>query len=686
MPIDPLLKPVLATFVAEAGTIQQRITRDLLTLERETGDQALNEAQADLLRGLHTLKGTAGTFGIAELSGLAHRMEDLAARARSPDGRIPEVAADALLRGIDAFVDAIGALARDDGQLPDLSGALSILERAQRGEAAEPSRDAAEFPRLADDKGEWRVSEKHISFLSTEIERLRELRLGLEDSAARVAGTLAVGRRRTEDALGELAAAAITSRTASETAAEIIAGLEDGLRLLCTVPVASVLEPLHRLVRDDCRQSGKRATLSIVGGEISLDRRLLEALRGPLVHLVRNAVDHGIEMPDVRDRAGKNLEGAISLRFELQGSLLTVEVSDDGAGLDSQLIGEEAVRRGLVDHSALAAMERQALLGLIFEPGFSTRHEVSETSGRGAGLDVVRTQLAELHGYVEVLSERGQGSRFVLTLPTGIGSSPVLVVAVEEHRIGIPLVSVESVVAARPENVDTTHARTSLKYGKQLVSVRDLGALLGLRAPCPLGPKQPLCVVHSHAQRAAIAVDAILGDRDLAIRPLPSELRQLVAYQGAATMANGEAMLVMRPEWMVDQEYRESARAHRCLVVDDSIAARAMHRTVLESGGFVVHTAASGQEALEKLGSVAYDAVVCDLHMDGMDGFALVTAMREDPKLSVLPVVVVSMSEDEETERQAIRAGADAFITKRDCVAGRLLSELESTIARKRSA
>jgi len=442
-------------------------------------------------------------------------------------------------------------------------------------------------------------------------------------------------------------------------------------------------------VRDVCKTTGKLARLSVVGGEVSLDRRILESLRGPLVHLVRNAVDHGIESPEVREGRGKHREGALVIRVEQQGNMLFIEVSDDGGGLDNARIKQVAIERNIVPTAEAEAMLPAQLHQLIFRNGFSTRGTVTEVSGRGVGMDVVRNEVQALQGHVEVQSTPGQGSRFLLSLPADLGSSPVLVVRCGEHQLGIPMAAVESSRAARGGDLRVGRSRVQLDHREQLIPVQDLGALVGLRQPEVPADGQPLLILQSQGRRLALSVDEVLGDRELVIRPLPVEVRDLAAWQGAATLARGELVLILRPDFLVSSDRRAESGlggTRRALVVDDSLTARALHRTALETGGYLVHTASNGRQALEQLRHSAYDVMVCDIGMDEMDGYELTAAIRQRTETDSMPILLVS-ARDSDTDRQRGSAvGADGFLTKKDCVSGRLLSEVGAVIARRKGA
>ena len=725
--MDPLLEQLLAGFVDESQEIYERITRNLMELEKSP---AQGPGFDDLARGLHTLKGSAATLGLEELADFAHRMEDVILPLRGSAKPLPAAVADAVLKSLDVWMARLRTIAAK-GELPDLGPSFALLEKVKPAGAAKkkngagkngkgravPEKPAAEVAPppevalppppvasapepapvpVADDAqaDSWRVSTRQVIALLQEVERLREVRLRVEER-----------RRELEKAVLQLDRLGIQAETAEaravllgvrrslgadgEEAADIVSSMEEGLKTISTTPVRTVLDPLRRAVRDLCKATGKQAKLSVVGAEVSLDRRAIEQLRGPLIHLVRNAVDHGLEMPEVREARGKNPEGALTIRIEQQGNMLFIEVGDDGAGLDLEQIREAALRRALVAPEELASMSTQQLHQLIFRPGFSTRMEATEFSGRGVGLDVVRNQIQALQGHVEVQSVAGQGARFVLTLPADLGSSPVLVVRCGEHQLGIPMAAVESSRAARNDDLRVGRSRVQLDHREQLIPVQDLGALVGLRQQEVPAEGQPLLILLAQGRRLALSVDEVLGDRELVIRPLPADVRELPAYQGAATLARGELVLILRPDFLVSSERHAEAGlagTRRALVVDDSLTARALHRTALETGGYLVHTASNGRQALEQLRHSAYDVMVCDIGMDEMDGYELTAVVRQRAETDSMPILLVSARDSDSDRQRGVATGADGFLTKKECVSGRLLAEVSAVIARRKGA
>ncbi|GMT97429.1 hybrid sensor histidine kinase/response regulator [Corallococcus caeni] len=724
MPVDPMLQPLVAGFAVEAQEVIQKVTMDLLELEREgLENDALAKIYTRLGRHLHTLKGSAASLGLQDLGDIAHKLEDALAPLKAHTQKMPRPVVDVLLHGLDLFM--LRAQAHADGRgdhLPDPAAALAQLvaaapppeesaalpgggfaqvpsdtASAPSAAASAPANVLGEAPAAPEPSGEssdagWRVSANQVTSLMREVERLREVRLRVEERSReleRVSTLLAKQGllAETAEARTLLSGTGRSLRTDGEETSDVVDALEDGLKAITTRPTRTILDPLQRMVRDLSRQLGKEARLSVVGAEVSLDRRLLEKLQGALVHILRNAVDHGLEMPAEREKAGKHHEGALTLRVEQQGNLLYLEASDDGRGIDLHQVRKAAEKRGLLTAEEAARLNDNQVRDLIFSEGFSTRSDVTDTSGRGVGLDAVRATVESLQGRIEVASTRGQGTRFVLTLPVDLGSSPVLMVRALEQFVGLPMLAVESTQLARPDMLRVGKRRTHLEYQGQLLPVVDLGARLGLRASSPPAEGQPLLIVQSGGKRVALGVDAVVGDRDLVIRPLPSEVRDVAAWQGAATLSRGELLLILRPDWVVSDSEKVSVSAvsRRALVVDDSLTARALHRAMLEAGGFQVHLAASGARALERLQADTYDVVICDLDMEEMDGIELIARLRERKDTRTLPVILVSAHDTQVARDRGLASGADGFLSKRECAAGRLLAEVLDVMSRRGS-
>jgi two-component system chemotaxis sensor kinase CheA len=689
---DALHTALVRGFVSEAEELCERVAREVLELEKDTEEVQDPKGRYDALaRRLHTLKGSAGSIGLKDLSQLAHRMEDTILPFRIATGRVPREVVDALLRGLDLFMVRVRAHA-DGLPLADLDSVLR--DGARLGGPTGGPRITQAIPGPDDDAEarSLRVDAQDIALLMVEVERLREVRLRLDERHREVERCLELlpsggALHDVETAMSLVGIGRALRADAAETA-DVVEALESRVKAIGTQPIRAIVNPLHRAIRDLCRETGKEAELSIVGDDVSVDRRVLSSLKEILVQLVRNAVDHGIEKPDEREAMGKHRRGSLVIRIEQQGNLIFFEVADDGRGLDVARIRDAAIEQGLVRADEVEGLDARAVHQLIFNSGLSTRGVVTETSGRGLGMAVVRGQIQALHGRVDVESRANEGTRFVLTLPAPLGSTVVLVIRCAEQELAIPMMAVERVVAANKEIVASRPDGLTLSYGDETLRLTDLGAILAIRHPSLPFPGQPIVIVQSHGSRVALSVDDVIGDRDLAIRALPREVASVSAFQGASTTARGDVVLILSPDWLVSAQAKVglTTALGRALVVDDSLTARALHRAMLEAGGYEVHAVSSAALAWARLKDGPYDIIVCDVAMDPVDGFAFVSRFREVIGTMNTPVILVSGQGAEGDEARAVAAGADAFLTKAACASGRLLAEVVRVVANRRSA
>ena len=690
------MKALVVRFLAQVEEVAPRIARAIVELERGgTAEDVLRGGFDAMARDIHGLKGTAAMLGLAEVAELAHATEEVVRSHRSGGRAFGPRVADQMLEASDAFVSLVRArTAGEPGE--DTRGLVASLKEAAAAAdtVATPSRrDVAPAPgaqQAPAGDGAWRVDSRRVEALVRAVEGVREIFRRVDEHARELGGISSAHGAgvdpQTRARLRELGRAlAFTSREAADVAET----LEEDVKGLATVPLHTILEPMHRAVRDLCRKHEKEAWLSVVGGEHSLDRAMLDAMERMLTHLVRNAIDHGLEAPDERERAGKDRAGALVVRIEPQGNVVVLELSDDGSGIDVEAVRARAAKAGLGSEAELGELSPHQVMRLVFEDGLSTRDEATETSGRGIGLAAVRREAERLGGHIDLHSTAGQGTRFVVVLPVVLGSTPVLVVRSGEQLFGVPLLAVETVRQAYMSDLRATWDQVELLYNDELLPVHDLSVLLGLRDAMAPSEGQPLLVVGAPEGRAGILVDEVVGDRELSLRSLPVELRAIPAYQGVGMLALRDAVLVCRPSWLVESHrVAESAtsRAPRALVVDDSLPVRAMHRTMLEAAGYVVHTASSGAQALERTSRARYDAVIADLAMEGIGGIALTRVLRTQPETRDVIVVVVTASNDPSDRDAAFVAGADDVLEKSDCAAGRLVEALERAGVRSRKA
>ncbi|MRG90619.1 hybrid sensor histidine kinase/response regulator [Polyangium spumosum] len=454
--------------------------------------------------------------------------------------------------------------------------------------------------------------------------------------------------------------------------------LQEDIRRIQTFPLASVLEPLPRAVRNMARESGKMVDLVITGAELELDKKVLEELRDPLYHLLRNAIDHGCEHPSVRSAAGKPSRGTIRIRAEHRGDVVTITVSDDGPGVDIAGVRRAAIASGLASQLEAAEMPEHRVLELLFAPGLTTRSEVGELSGRGVGLDAVRTNIERLHGTVTVESRQGVGTSFVIVLPLTIYVVHSLLLRVGEEQFAMPISSIQRILRISASDVLEVERTHAIVVDGRPIALVPLATLLGLPVELPPPPERiPVLVIGIGETRCALAVREIVSDQTVLAKNLEPPLVRVRNIAGATILGDGRVVLMLNPiDLLRSASGRDADRFRallprvenrpkpRLLLVDDSFTTRALERSVLEVAGFDVVAVADGNEALSALELETFDIVVSDVSMPEMSGLDLCANIRQNERLRRLPVVLVTSLGSDDDRRAGLAVGADAYIVK----------------------
>ncbi len=461
---------------------------------------------------------------------------------------------------------------------------------------------------------------------------------------------------------------------------QAIVGLQDDVQQTRLVPLSGLLETFPRMVRDLAREQGKEIRFQILGDEVEVDRAIVEQLKAPLIHLLRNAVDHGIEGPEEREAAGKPRQASLVLEATQQGDGLRIQVRDDGRGIDPAMVLRRAVERGIIGPEERRKYDAGQALWLIFRPGFSTRSSVSSISGRGVGLDVVRDQVERLQGTVDVESRVGQGTTFTLAMPLTVAATLCLVVRAGGQRFAMPVQHVHRLLQMESSGVVSVEGGPAVQVDGRAIPVAHLAGLLGLEARTS-GGAPTLVALECGPRIAACWVDGLEGIEELVVKPLPDPLYSVVHVAGVALRGSGEPILVLHVGDLlravgstepvvaltsVDGPARPAAQPEvpRILVVDDSTTTRTLLRSILRSAGYTVEVATDGHDAWERLAELQVDLVVSDVDMPRMDGLELTARIRQDSRLERLPVILVTSLDSESDRRRGIEAGADAYIVK----------------------
>lgn len=465
---------------------------------------------------------------------------------------------------------------------------------------------------------------------------------------------------------------------------QVATGLHQGIMDLRMLPAATVTIPLKLVVRETAIALGRQARLEVSGEDIEMDKALLDNLKEPLAHLLRNAVDHGIEPPAEREAAGKPPEGAVRLSFARNGAQLVVTVSDDGRGVDLDKVRDLAIRRGLIERRSLQLNDPVELARCLTLPGFSTAATVTEVSGRGVGLDVVARSIQELNGHLQVAPGPGSGVRITLRVPVDLSTMDGFLFTSEGRTLAVAMEHVSNVRYIQPKDISVCAGQRVLRMDGGAVPLVTLGALLGGN---PAEAVHTAVLFEYGGERIAVGVDRVTGVRTVVIKPLPPHVGELPWVSGITVLPSGLPVVILNlphlmaragasgpgdgsravePAQTVVRPRPGGRSQPTALVVDDSLSARMMVKRMLESAGFRAVLAEDGREALERLAGGGIDVLVTDVEMPRMDGFALVRRLREQQATRTLPVVIVSSLQAEKEHKQGRAAGADAFLVKSD--------------------
>ncbi|PIB46361.1 chemotaxis protein CheA [Pseudomonas sp. 2822-15] len=730
---------LLELFSLEADAQTQVLSAGLLALERNPTQADQLEA---CMRAAHSLKGAARIVGVDAGVSVAHVMEDCLVSAQKNRLYLQPEHIDALLQGTDLLM-RIATPGNDVGPA-DIEGYVALMERLldpsqpivqatpvafatpepapapvidplpPEPEPAPPVSTDLPRPNKRMTEGGERVlrvtAERLNSLLDlsskslVETQRLKPYLVSLQrlkriqSNSARALDTLDGQLKAMDLSLEAQEALADTRRLLSEAQALLADktaeldefGWQAGQRaqvlydtaLACRMrPFADVLAGQVRMVRDLGRSLGKQVRLEIEGEKTQVDRDVLEKLEAPLTHLLRNAVDHGIEMPEQRVLAGKPAEGLIRLRASHQAGLLVLELSDDGNGVDLERLRGTIVDRHLSPLETALRLSEEELLTFLFLPGFSLRDKVTEVSGRGVGLDAVQHMVRQLRGAVVLEQTAGQGSRFHLEVPLTLSVVRSLVVEVGEEAYAFPLAHIERMCDLAPEDIVQLEGRQHFWHEGRHVGLVAASQLL--QRPPGQSNDETLKVVVIRERDAVygIAVERFIGERTLVVLPLDDRLGKVQDISAGALLDDGSVVLIVDVEDMLrsvdkllntgrleriarrSQQATEAPRK-RVLVVDDSLTVRELQRKLLLNRGYEVAVAVDGMDGWNALRSEDFDLLITDIDMPRMDGIELVTLLRRDSRLQSLPVMVVSYKDREEDRRRGLDAGADYYLAK----------------------
>ena len=674
-------------FRIEAREIVEQIGAAVLEMEKGQPDPALI---GQVLRLAHTLKGAARVVKQPDIAEQAHRIESVLAPYRETGRPLDADHAAQVLRLLD--VAGAGVTALDEPTPP--------TEQAPQPSPTRPAEsvsviraDSADLDELLDT-----IGEAHARFapMRRGVATLERVRRGMElltdqlAAPALRAGTDAAWHRARSIAAeigDELAALGRgLDHTIEQAEREIkqVRGCADRLRL---APASTIFGALHRAVRDAAEAAGKRVDFEGHGGDVRLDPQVLTAVYGALLHAVRNAVAHGVEAPPDRLAVGKPAAGRIAVAVARRGRRVAFACRDDGRGFDLEAIRRAALANGLAGAGALDARE---LVGLVLRGGISTAGAVTGLAGRGIGLDAVRDVAQRLGGDVTVDTAPGSGATIEIVVPLSLLSLDGLVAEVAGVSVAIPLDAARSSLRLRPDEIAHTASGATVVHDGQAIPFLPLANVLPRQPSGVDTPPAPAAVVAvvvaSGAGAVAVGVDRLLGMADMVVRPVPELAPAGEIVGGLWLDGEGVPGIVLDPDGLLAEAGRHGADhpvapgapgpRGRVLVIDDSLTTRMLERTILESAGYEVDVAVSGEDALEKAEASRYGLFLVDIEMPGMDGFTFVERTRADPALRDIPAILVSSRDSAEDRQRGVAAGACLHVAKSEFNQNELLAHI----------
>lgn len=690
-------------FAREAEEHLQLLRQGFLGMEK---DGLVREGLHSLLRSVHTLKGSARMLDLGLLGQVAHDLETLLKEVEGGSRTLTPALIDLLLVATDAL-EALTAQAHSGGEIA--VNVDAVLEGLKTGVL--PEHPVLLTPRAGEEKAERETVRASVAKLDQMVNLLGEIfivRRMLEERGRQMNGLQ--GRldgflrrlRRAEnyylckDILDDFTRLTLDFERDTLALGYLAGELHDGAMELRMLPLSTITDDLVRMTRDLARDQQKEIHFSLSGEEVELDRMMLEAARPMLLHMLRNAVDHGIETPDERQRVGKPAAGRVELSARYEGGFVRLVLRDDGGGIDPKQIRKVAVERRLLAADEARHLSDEEAVYLILRPGFSTREFITDVSGRGVGMDVVKANIDRVKGNLVIHSTPGKGTEMILLLPLTLAVVSSLIVDCEGEVYAIPLHYVSEILRLAEKDVLTEGGREVVRVRGNTLPLFAIREILGLSRQQATPGRITALVLNFREQQLACLVSQSLGVQELVVKGMGKQLKSVEFFSGATILGDGAPALILSVPDLFSASLagrgsrlrqdmeggRAPTRKGRILVVDDSITTRTMEKNILETHGYEVTIAISGPDALNKIAGVdfEFDLVVSDVEMPGMSGFELTRKLREMERTRETPVIIVSSRASDADKRQGIEAGAQAYIVKGSFDQGTLLSTVETLI------
>lgn len=664
-------KELRELFKIESSEHLQRLSDGLLKLEKEPKDALILE---ELFREAHSLKGAARMVGAADIEFIVHKFEDILGAAKSGKKILSSETINSFYRNIDSIRKLVNEAVTGELSGIDVKNVLFAEDKNKEPAAVDQISDfnidsvrvgTNILDKLMTQSGELSVTKTCISRYAGEIERII---LQLEERKANI--------NKAVDILESLSRFKTIIYNDTSRLNLVSSNLEEMVHKIRLIPISAIFNLFPRIARDMAKEQGKEVELIIEGQNTVADKRIIEEMKDPIMHLVRNAIGHGIEKPEARLEAGKPNKGIIRLNAFQNTGFIVIEVFDDGKGLDLNAIKEAVLKNKFCTQEELLTMTPAQIEALIFKSGFSTSTFVSDISGRGVGLDVVRANVERLKGMVTIESSVGKGCKFIIRLPLVLSTMRVIIVSAAQRKYAIPMEFIEVTRKVQTQDIFTVAGKKTISFDDQPLSVAYLSEILELPVTSS-AVLETFCMVFSvEKERFGILVDSLLDEQEVVLKPQNAIFKRVRNFSGAAILATGEICAVLNPRDMLrtirklhvqvmpKEKLEEKVIKKHILLVEDSITTRTQEKRILENSGYAVTVAFDGIDALDKLNKAFFDAVVADIQMPNMDGLTLTGRIRQDEKYKDLPIILVTSLASDEDKKKGMEAGANAYLPK----------------------
>lgn len=724
---DPELRSI---FKIEFEENIQTLNNELLKLESDVFN---TDALTKLMRTAHSMKGGARMIGLPDVVTLAHFFEDMLGAVKKEGVELKRHDFDRMYKAIDIIKSLVNEAVT--GEAPNFVAALvidqiingsgepktndepdSVIRQSEIAADSQPVTQelqgdiipafsidtirvaSTKLDTLMDLSGELTVSKIQLAL---RLGKINDLSLLLEDSTRElnsIETALLPQRSENPGLFSEVGLIINRLKNRFDSASVEIGNLSDGIsednsrlnfvayefeeviKNLRMLKLSNIFNLYPRMVRDISNELGKEVNFIIEGGDITADKKILEEMRDPLMHMIRNSIDHGIELPDEREQQGKPRAGTIKLSANHFAGHITITLEDDGKGLNEKSIIETALRKKLIDEEASKNLTHKQIHKLIFTPGFSTSKIITDVSGRGVGMEVVQANIDKLKGKINIESETKKSTRFIIELPLTLATLRVMTASVGNHIFAIPVDFIVSVIIVDVAEIFSMEARDTIVFRDEPITIVNLKTVLELEDISDSTMKNVTtfqCIIlSSMGEKAGFIVDSLIDEQEVLVKPLGFMLKRVKNVSGSTILVSGDVCMILNPNDLLktvkslsaseilETSTPESLRKKRILLVEDSITTRTQEKRILESAGYDVVVAVDGLDGYQKLLINEIDAVVSDVEMPNLDGLSLTEKIRAEKKYLSLPVVLVTSLSSEEQKKRGLESGANAYLTK----------------------